>query len=67
MAQLSAEVRRKPEWWKIFRNGDVRNLWAQDALKNSCKVHTLSAEVDVQLSDKQVCLCLSIINIYNPT
>ena len=61
MSQFSAELRRKPEWWKSFQNQDVRPSWAEEARERLWNVRTPSSSAEVQLSEKQVtpsCGCI---------
>lgn len=54
MSQFSAELRRKPEWWKSFQNQDARSSWAKEARKSLWNVRTPSSSAEVQLSEKQI-------------
>lgn len=66
MSQFSAELRRKPEWWKSFQNQDVRSSWTEEARERLWNVRTPSSNAEVQLSEKQVtpsCRCVPCYNI----
>ncbi|KAF8079181.1 hypothetical protein FPV67DRAFT_1691604 [Lyophyllum atratum] len=54
MSEYSAELRRIPDWWKQFKNQDVREEWADMARGRVWNVRTPSTSVEVKLSEKQI-------------
>ncbi|KAG5643500.1 hypothetical protein DXG03_000741 [Asterophora parasitica] len=54
MSEWSAELRRIPGWWKLYRDPATRQEWSNMAQKRVFKVRTPSSAVDVKLSDHQI-------------
>lgn len=54
MCELSAELRREPEWWKHFQDQAVREGWSEAARDRTWTIRTPSEHVPVQLSQNQV-------------
>ncbi|TFK41976.1 hypothetical protein BDQ12DRAFT_677465 [Crucibulum laeve] len=54
MCQFSAELRRKPEWWKQFQNQDTRREWYDAATEREWSVRTPSTVIPVILSPQQI-------------
>lgn len=54
MSQLSAHIRRGPEWWKFFKDEDTKNKWREHALNRNIIVQTPSGTAEIKLSRKQV-------------
>ncbi|KAJ2936062.1 hypothetical protein H1R20_g1033, partial [Candolleomyces eurysporus] len=54
MSQLSAELRRKPEWWKHHRDEEHRKLWQAEAADRTWEVKAPSSIFKIQLTQKQI-------------
>ncbi|TFK56326.1 hypothetical protein OE88DRAFT_1649535 [Heliocybe sulcata] len=61
MCHLSASIRTRDVWWKVYKDADVRTRWMNDALEKSVEVYSGYQEdlpsdkpVDVKLTAKQI-------------
>ncbi|KAF5384857.1 hypothetical protein D9615_001043 [Tricholomella constricta] len=54
MSEYSAELRRIPEWWKLYQDPNTRNEWYDLARERVWNIRTPSTSVEVKLSKAQI-------------
>ncbi|KAL5511762.1 hypothetical protein ACEPAH_4980 [Sanghuangporus vaninii] len=54
MTRLSAELRSKPEWWKLYTDPDTRKLWYNEAINRTWRVGPDANNIEAGLAKHQI-------------